>query len=68
MPKYTDYARMLHMISPFRVGYGEIAYHVKHYKKYDVIYFHTDDEYESACMYFDKTGKFVGFYEPESED
>lgn len=65
MTKNTDFARMLHMISPYRVGYDEIAYDVKHFRKYDVIYFHTDDSYVSATMYFDKAGKFVGFCDPD---
>lgn len=68
MPKHTDYARILNMIAPFHVGYEGITYHVKNYKKYDVIYLHTDDSYVSACMYFDKAGKFVGFEDPDYAD
>jgi hypothetical protein len=65
MTKNTDFARMLHMIAPYRVGYGEIAYDVEHLRNYDVIYLHTDDSYVSATMYFDKAGKFIGFYDPD---
>lgn len=67
MTEKTDYARMISMIAPYRITTEEVAYDIKHNKYYDIIYFNTDDSYVHATMYFDKTGKFVGFFDPDFE-
>lgn len=45
---------------------GTENYKIKKVGKYTVIYLVTDDWYcPAAEMWFDKTGKFCGFYDPE---
>lgn len=62
----NDLARFKAMIKNFHGNPDSTTnYHIAKVGKYTVIYLHTDDEYCSAEMWFDKDGNFRGFFDPQ---